>query len=429
MTTEQTLAELRVKARAIFDRAVEAADPALALRKQLASEPFPAPEQGQTYLIAIGKAAPAMLAEAMRHVAGPTMAFAVTHYENEMDVPGATVMRSAHPVPDENGLKAGQTILSMLNSATADDQIIALISGGGSALVPAPVAGVSLHDKARVNQLLLQSGLDIVQMNLVRQQLSQLKGGGLLRHAAPAPVSAYILSDVIGDDLRAVASGPTVAPIGTREDARQILAAAGVWAQVPASIQDHLSAPDMAQIGPTPAANHLIGSNRQSLDAAAGEAEKSFDVRIVSDQLIGDVADAAEEVSDACAQSKSGEALLFGGETTVRLTGTGLGGRNQELALRVAMNSDKIGGLNWVFLSGGTDGRDGPTAAAGGLVDAGTKIRIVEKGQAPEALLTNNDSNAALALANDLLLTQATGTNVADIQVFLRAGPDDALKG
>lgn len=421
MTAEQTLTDLRAKARAIFDKAVEAADPALALRKQLASDPFPVPENGQTHLIAIGKAAPAMLAEAIRHVTGPYTAFAITHYENEMDVPDATVMRSAHPVPDENGLKAGQEIISRLNAASSTDQVIALISGGGSALVPTPVEGVSLADKAAVNQLLLQSGLDIVQMNLVRQQLSQLKGGGFLRHAAPAPVSAYILSDVIGDDLRAVASGPTVAPIGTRQDARRILTDAGVWDQTPPSVRAHLSAVTDTQNAPAPAHNHLIGSNRQSLEAAATEAKKYFDINIVSDHLVGNVGDAATEVIDAGAKSGTGVALLFGGETTVRLTGTGLGGRNQELALRVALARDEIGGSDWVFLSGGTDGRDGPTEAAGGLVDAGTRDRIIKNGQDPDALLANNDSNAALASAGDLLLTQATGTNVADIQIFLRA--------
>src|SRR5690606_25528899 len=143
--------------------------------------------------------------------------------------------------PDENGLRAGQAVMAALRGAGEDDRVIALISGGGSALLPAPVEGVSLADKARVNQLLLSGGLEITQMNLIRQNLSQLKGGGMLRLAAPAPVSAWILSDVIGDDLRAIASGPTVAPLGGRGQARDILRGAGLWDGLPASVRAHLS--------------------------------------------------------------------------------------------------------------------------------------------------------------------------------------------
>lgn len=421
---------LRKRAREIFDRAVEAANPSTALRNQLASDPFPEPAKGgRTLLIAIGKAAPAMLSEALKHVVGEREAIAVTNYENDMEVPGGAVMRAAHPVPDENGVLAGERITELLSSATPNDQVIALISGGGSALVPAPVAGVSLQDKAEVNRLLLSSGADIVRMNLVRQQLSRLKGGGFSSLAAPASVTAYILSDVIGDDLRAVASGPTVSPIGTRALAQQVCKELGIWDGLPASVQAHLEQEEQKTEAIPDTWNHLIGSNRLSLMAACAEAENSFAARIVSDQLTGDVADAAEEIMRAAGAKKADSpvALLFGGETTVQIAGDGLGGRNQELALRIAMLADTLGNdREWVFLSGGTDGRDGPTDAAGGLADAGTCARITAAGGDPAALLANNDSNAALALAGDLLLTGATGTNVADIQVFLWAAPPDA---
>jgi hydroxypyruvate reductase len=257
--------------------------------------------------------------------------------------------------------------------------------------------------------------VEISQLNLVRQALSRLKGGGLLRAAHPAPVTSYILSDVIGDDLRVIASGLTVAPVGSRAEARALLQGKGLWAELPASVQAALER-DTVQ-PPLPAAtNVLIGSNRKSLEAM--QAAAGAGAAIVSDRLEGDVADAAAEIFAAEKSAGDRACLIFGGETTVRLQGTGLGGRNQELALRVAMGMPDLG-RPWVFLSGGTDGRDGPTDAAGGVVDAGTVSRIIAAGGDPAALLANNDSHRALSLAGDLLVSGATGTNVADVQVLL----------
>lgn len=413
--------ELRARARAIFDRAVAAADPALALRKELAARPLPVPSGGgRSFVIATGKAAPAMLTEALRHVRGAHTALAVTHHDNPAEVPGATVLRAGHPVPDASGLAAGQRVMDLLRQAREGDRVIALISGGGSALLPALLAGITLADKAELNRLLLGAGLEITQMNLLRQQVSQVKGGGMLRLAAPAPVTAYILSDVIGDDLRAVASGPTVAPIGSREEARTVAMEAGIWARLPGSIRARLEESAAPAPEPPVPENILIGSNRMSLEAALAEAARGGAARIVSDALVGDVGAAADRIVEA-AKGQGACALLFGGETTVRLSGSGLGGRNQELALRVAMRAEELG-AGWLFLSGGTDGRDGPTPAAGGFADAGTCARIRAAGLDPAALLSDNDSHRALDAAGDLLVTGATGTNVADIQVFLRLG-------
>ena len=411
--------DLRARARTIFDRAVAAADPALALRTELTVRGLPMPSDGgRSVVIATGKAAPAMLTEALRHVRGAYTALAVTHHENTAQVPGATVLRAGHPVPDAAGLAAGQRVMDLLRQTRVGDRVIALISGGGSALLPAPLAGISLADKAELNRLLLGAGLEITQMNLLRQQVSQLKGGGMLRLTAPAPVTAYILSDVIGDDLRAVASGPTVAPIGSREDARAVAMEAGIWARLPGSIRARLEEVPAPAPEPPEPENILIGSNRLSLEAALAEAARGGAARIVSDALVGDVGDAADRIVEA-AKGQGACALLFGGETTVRLTGAGQGGRNQELALRVAMRAEELG-ERWLFLSGGTDGRDGPTPAAGGFADAGTCARIRAGGLDPAALLADNDSHRALAAAGDLLQTGATGTNVADMQVFLR---------
>lgn len=421
--TVQSSISLRDNAIAIFKEAVAAADPALSLRRRLHTNPLPLPEQGgRSILIAIGKAAPAMMAEALRHVQGEHVALVVTHAENQAHVPGSTVLHSAHPVPDERGLSAGKQVIALLDSARKQDRIIALISGGGSALVPAPVAGLTLSDKIAVNEVLLSSGLDIVQMNLVRQHMSRLKGGGFLRRGSPAPVTGYILSDVIGDDLRAVASGPTTSPIGSQSDARRTCIETGIWHRLPKSARTHLehSLPD--QIINAEATNYLIGSNGISLKAAQSFAAQTCRAEIVSDALTGDVSTAAEQIIQAALTSTPDRptALLFGGETTVRVQGTGRGGRNQELALRVAqLAQDRPLPGNWVFLSGGTDGRDGPTPAAGAIVDKATCARICAAGQDPAALLANNNSHRALWLAGDLLMTGPTGTNVADIQVLL----------
>ncbi len=394
----------------LFRAGIAAADPRDAVFGSLAQDPVHVPATGKLFLLGLGKAACTMTEAALSHLQ-PAAALVVTNYENARDVSGATVMPAGHPVPDENGLRAACALEALLAQATEMDRVLVLVSGGGSALLPAPVDGLSLSDKAEVSRLLLGAGLDIVQMNAVRQYLSRLKGGGLLRQAAPAPVTALILSDVIGDDLRAIASGPTVAPIMQRAEVIDMLRAQGLWDKLPLAARTAL---ERAQNTPTlpQAENRLIGSNRLSLDAMAQAAPQSY---IASDALVGDVAEAAERVV-TLAQGKTPQLALFGGETTVILRGDGRGGRNQELALRVAMALQ--GQPHWRFLSGGTDGRDGPTDAAGAIVDGGTIDRIRAAGGDPERLLVNNDSHRALELAGDLLITGATGTNVADLQIL-----------
>lgn len=402
--------DLRAEALRLFQIAIEAADPAKALALQL-ERPLQAPEAGKLVLIAIGKAAVPMMEQALRHVTGPFEALVVTNYENARDIAGATVMAAGHPVPDANGLQGAQAVAALLDAATAQDRVIALISGGGSALLPLPAPGLTLADKAQTSEVLLSAGFDITQMNMVRQRLSQLKGGGMARRAAPARLDAFILSDVVGDDLRVIASGPTVAPIGTAADARSLLKP--VWAQLPTAVQAHLSqdppSPDLPNV-----TNTLICSNRKSLEAMQAACPGA---QIMNDRLEGNVADVAPYLAKIAQKAAPGSALLFGGETTVTLTGKGKGGRNQDLALRIALSG--IEG-DWVFLSGGTDGRDGPTDAAGGLVDPQSITRMRASNADPKALLANNDAYAALKAADDLIITGGTGTNVADVQILLK---------
>ncbi|MEZ5793282.1 glycerate kinase type-2 family protein [Albidovulum sp.] len=409
---------LRDTARDLFAAACAAADPAHALTSALVASPLPRPDPGGVYrVVAVGKAAIPMAACLLDQLDGaPAEVIVVTNYENARDLPGATVLASGHPVPDENGLAAADRVEGMLRAATPADRVIALISGGGSALLPAPIAGLSLDEKAELNRILLANGFEITEINLIRQQVSRLKGGGFLR-ATAAPLTAYILSDVIGDDLRVIASGPTVAPIGTRAQARALLRSKGLWESIPSAARAILER-DAPSAQVPEARNLLVGSNRKSLNAVAVAAGP--EAQIVNDRLTGDVAQAAKEIVNAARNAAADRnlCLVFGGETTVTLRGNGVGGRNQELALRVALAMPELQ-REWVFLSGGTDGRDGPTDAAGGIVDGGTIARIRHSGGDPDALLANNDSHAALELSGDLLITGATGTNVADVQLLL----------
>ena len=409
--------DLHDTALTLFHAAIDRADPADAVTQHLTKSPLPAPK-GRRIVIAVGKAAvPMMRATLATQPEAPAAALVVTNPENHTDLPGAEVIAGAHPVPDETSAAAGTRVLDLLSGLSAQDEVLMLISGGGSALMVGPAEGLTLADKAAVNEVLLASGLEINRMNLIRQSLSRLKGGGLLRAAAPARVTALILSDVIGDDLRAIASGPTVAPLGSREDARALLQSEGLWDKLPEAVRNHLDTPDAPQAVPE-AQNILIGSNRFSLEAMQARAEEmGWEVAALIDDLIGDVAEAASRVIETATKAPKDRpvALLFGGETTVRLTGSGRGGRNQELALRIAERAAELDG-DWVFLSGGTDGRDGPTDAAGGLVTAQTWGKIPDAA----ALLANNDSYAALKAADALVTVGGTGTNVADVQILLK---------
>lgn len=424
--------QLAAAAMALIRAGIGAADPGRAVGAAmdwvLTDPPATA---GRWQVVAIGKAARAMSAAALARLP-EARALVITNKGNDAPLDRATILVAGHPVPDAAGEDAARRVEALLRGCDPGDRVLALISGGGSAMLPAPVAGVSLADKQEVNRLLLGSGADIGQTNLIRQALSRLKGGGWLR-ASKAPVVALILSDVPGDDLRVIASGPTVAPIGSIADAAATARDLGLWPRLPASVRAALSRPDDpdgrghaaedcaaedcgAGTGPR---NILIGSNAISVAAmvAAGAAPGAV-------ALQGDVEDCARRLVAACRDAAPGTALAFGGETTVVLTGDGMGGRNQELALRFARAAE-AGGLagDWVFAAVGSDGRDGPGEAAGGLVGPCTMARMRAAGLDPDDVLARNDTTPALAAAGGLVITGATGTNVADLAVFVAAGP------
>ncbi len=453
--TVERLAELRTHAQDIYLAGVKAADPAEAVRRALRikgnqisilTSPGDAVSDIRSggwkavHPIAIGKAAKAMavaVAELLPEALFQGGGIIVTNHENAASgeaVPGFELIGAGHPLPDDEGLRGAQRVMEIAGRSGDGELVLVLVSGGASALLPAPAPPITLAEKIATTDLLLGCGADIVEMNTVRKHLSALKGGGLARMASPAALHALILSDVIGDDLSAIASGPTVPDATSFADAIAILEDGGVWAKVPESVRQRLTDGREGRIEETPkpgdaifqlTGSSLIGSNGMSLSAAEVTAQRlGFETRIVSDALCGEAQDAAEFLLNTALSIKSRSdrplALLAGGETTVTLRGDGRGGRNQELALAFAMKAADRGlSGSWSFLSGGTDGRDGPTDAAGGLVDPISLQRLASAGGNASALLANNDSYQALQLADDLLKPGATGTNVADLQVLL----------
>ena len=441
---------LRNSAFNIFQAGVVAADPYQAVKRCLVAEgdklQILLNDRGgkrsgswaKIHLIAFGKAACPMIKAALEIIPAHYLsgnAIAVTNYENVKPVRGVEVIGASHPLPDEAGFNAAKRCAEMAKNAKAGELVLVLVSGGGSALIPYPVDSVTLQEKIRTTDLLLASGATINQINCVRKHLSQLKGGGLARMVAPADCHALILSDVIGDDLSAIASGPTVPDHTTFSDAINVLKTKAIWHKAPASVRQYLDRGQQGKARETPKAKDnffansshtLIGSNRISVTAILQAArEQGFDAFLYSDNLCGEASAEAEKlVLFAIGQVSKADsrplALLAGGETTVTLKGKGRGGRNQEMALAFAISSEKHGLCgDWVFLSGGTDGRDGPTDAAGGMVDSGTIQRLRGAGLNPNELLANNDSYTALKSSHDLLMIGATGTNVADLQVLL----------
>lgn len=439
---------LRADALEIFLAGVTAADPDAAVRKSLRlglgggaviwrdEVLFP----GVLRIVALGKAA-CVMARAAAETLSPTAfagpGIAVVNDDNAFEVPRFRIFRAGHPIPDERGEQAAREIEHYLAGARRDDGLLLLLSGGGSALLPAPADGITLPEKAEITRLLLASGADIGELNCVRKHLSRLKGGGLARAAFPAAIEALILSDVIGDDLSTIASGPTTADPTTFGEARSILERRAVWKHTPLSIRTRIERGERGEIPETPKAadavlgrarNRIIASNGQSLDAAAGRArELGYEVHIASRALVGEARDAAAELlrcwSEIPRPGRGKRALLAGGETTVTVRGQGRGGRNQELALALAIAVEARAQPTlqspWTFLSAGTDGRDGPTDAAGALVDPTTLQRALQQGLIPHHSLDDNDSFTFLDASGDLLRTGATGTNVADLQILL----------
>jgi hydroxypyruvate reductase len=347
------------------------------------------------------------------------------------------IIEAGHPLPDPDGVEGARAIASSLAGCTERDLVLVLISGGGSALLPSPAPGLDLSDEIEATRLLLSAGADIGELNTVRKHISLLKGGGLAKAASPAVVRGLILSDVIGDDPAVIASGPLSPDPTTFADALDVVRRKGVFDRIPPAVRRRLLRGVRGEIPETPKPGDpvlasvratIVGGNRASVDAAREKARSlGYSIGAAPWPVTGEARAAAEMlaalVRPAAASLGGPTAFVTGGETTVTVRGRGRGGRNQEMALALALAMESHAGDPWVFLSAGTDGVDGPTPAAGGLVDGSTVARLRSAGADPRRLLEANDSHAALSASGDLVMTGPTGTNVADLQILMIRPP------
>jgi len=394
----------------------------------------------------MGKASARMAAGLERALGGRLTGGLVAVKEGHVEaLAKIRLVEAGHPVPDARSLAAAAALLDLGGSLgtrlTARDLVIVLVSGGGSAILCAPAPGLSLEDKAATTRLLLASGATINEMNCVRKHLSAVKGGGLAAALAPATVLALVLSDVVGDDLDAIASGPTVPDSSTYAEALAILRSRGVEAALPRAVAEHLragsvggaSAPRETPKPGDPVFSRtrtlLVGTNRLALEAAAAEAEaRGYHSLVLSSRLSGEAREAAllflgigKDIAVSGFPLARPACILAGGETTVTLRGKGKGGRNQEMALAflAALERQSKDGESLVFLSAGTDGNDGPTDAAGARVDLDLLEAARLAGLEPAAFLADNDSYSFFDRVGGLVRTGPTNTNVCDIQVLL----------
>jgi hydroxypyruvate reductase len=405
----------------LFDTAIAAADPAKALAVHLPERP-----KGRTVVIGAGKGA-AQLAAAFEELWGaPVEGVVVTRYGYGCATRYLKIIEAAHPVPDAAGMAAGEALLEAVSGLTEDDLVVALITGGGSALLPSPPEGFSLEDEQALNEALLASGAPISAMNAIRKQFSRLKGGRLAAAAHPARVVSLIVSDVPGDDQAQVASGPTAPDETGAEAALAAIRAYGI--ELPEKLLQHIGAsraPDPAD--PVFARNTVtvIASAAKSLEAAAALAEaESIPAVILSDSIEGEAREVAK-VHAALAREVAAKGrpftppvlMLSGGETTVTLKGQGRGGRNSEFLLSLALGIE--GAENIVALAADTDGIDGSEDNAGAFADGASAARLRALGHDPALLLSGNDAYTAFEALGDLFAPGPTGTNVNDFRAIL----------
>jgi len=389
----------------------------------------------KVWVLGAGKA-DAPMARALERLLGGRISggLIVVKEGHQLELERVEVQEASHPVPDHRGVEGTRKVLEVAREAGPEDLVLALFSGGGSALLVAPAEGISLEDKQEVTRLLLSCGATIQEINTVRKHLSSVKGGQLARAAHPATMVSLILSDVIGDNLDAIASGPTVPDPTTFGQAREVLARYGLWERVPQAVRARLEAGSEGGLQETPKSGDpcfqkahwkIVGSNLQALKAAREQAEKmGYRAVILGAGIEGEAREVAKALSAVAKEViRSGNplpppaCLLCGGETTVTLKGPGKGGRNQEFVLAAAISLE--GWEPVVVLSGGTDGTDGPTDAAGAIADGTSVSRARAAGLCPERCLDNNDSYEFFRSLGDLLVTGPTRTNVMDVQVFL----------
>ncbi len=384
---------------------------------------------GRCVVLGFGKASVGM-GRAVAATLGdlPTTGILVTNEAGELAP--FEVVAAGHPVPDERSVSAGHRVLEAAHGTGPRDLVIVLISGGGSALLTVPAAGLTLQDLAESNAALLRSGAPIAALNTVRKHLSAVKGGRLAAALSDAgAVVTLVLSDVVGNSLSTIASGPMVADRTTFDDALAVLEEYGVSAVVPPAVLHHLEAGSRGEISDTPVDGTvfdqqmiaIVGDARVAAEAASAYANESGRrARVVTSALEGEASDVARRIVGEACSLVSGELLVYAGETTVTVKGKGVGGRNQELALAASIEMDGDDGL--VLMSLGTDGIDGMNPAAGAFADGSSVSRGLNLGLDARDSLERNDSHTYLSAIGDTVVCGPTGTNVGDIILVYRSG-------
>jgi len=439
-----SLSRLRKDAEAIFLAGVKAVEPAPAIKKHVtlkgdrltvSDRSYNLTDFENIYIIGAGKACAAM-AQAVEDVLGERLKGGIVNvkYGHALPLQKIQVNEAGHPVPDEAGFRGAQQIADLLKQTGEKDLVFFLISGGGSALLPYPADGLSLKDKQQVTQRLLEVSATIHEINAMRKHISQVKGGRLARLAFPSTLISLILSDVIDDDLDTIASGPTVPDHSTFADCLRIVKKYDLRDKIPAAVVEILENGARGKVEETPKAgdpafertqNLIIGSNIQAVRAAKQKAEElGYNSLILSSFIEGETREVAKvhaaiarEILETGNPVARPACVISGGETTVTIRGKGLGGRNQEFVLAAAIEIDGLEDM--VILSGGTDGTDGPTDAAGAIADSGTMNRSRELGLDAERFLRENDSYHFFKPLGDLIITGPTYTNVMDLRLVM----------
>jgi len=436
--------KMRDDAVGIFHKGLQAVEPGTAVKKHCRIEDdqlmihnwnYNLRRYNRIFVIGAGKAA-APMASALEDILGDRITGGIINvkYDHVAELKRVKLIEAGHPLPDTNGQRGAQEILQLAKDATIDDLVLCLISGGGSALLPLPFPGISLTDKQEAIRVLLSCSATIHEINTIRKHTSLLKGGRLSQAAYPATLVSLILSDVVGDDLDVIASGPTVPDSSTFSECMDVFSKYNIIDKLPDAILKHIQDGADGKVSETPkddgpafakTRNLIIGSNIETIMAAKHEAKSlGYNVLVLSSMIEGETQHVARVHGAIARESiKTGNPLpppaciLSGGETTVTLKGTGLGGRNQEFVLAAAI--DIAGNENIVVLSAGTDGTDGPTDAAGALADTTTIARAAMMGLTPHHFLANNDAYHFFQKLGDLFITGPTNTNVMDLRIVL----------
>jgi len=442
------LESMRSDAKRLFDAAVKRVDPFEAVKRfvhlsggrlllgprESVQTPLSLEAFEHIYVIGGGKASGPM-AKALEEILGERISggLVVVKYGFAEPLSHSEIMEAGHPIPDRNGEEGARSIVEMLQRTGENDLVLSVISGGGSALLPLPAGEITLSEKQAVTRMLLECGATIGEINTVRKHISLSKGGQMARAAFPATTVNLMLSDVVGDRLDVIASGPFVPDSSTFQDAWSIIEKYRLES-APSSVRRYLERGMLGETEETPKAedpvfrkvkNFVIGSNILALEAAEREAKKlGYNTLVLSSMIEGETREVAhvhaaiaKEILSRGRPVAAPACVISGGETTVTIRGKGTGGRNQEFCLASAMDISSLPGV--VILSGGTDGNDGPTDAAGGVVDSLTFRKGEELGMSAQSFLENNDAYHFLERTGDLLVTGPTKTNVMDVRLVL----------